>query len=60
MAAAPRAPQFSRERRLEPQITIGLPADQAGFPLMLSAFEGNRAETKTLLPVTGKQQPRYA
>jgi hypothetical protein len=42
---------FSKERRLEPQITIGLLADQNGFPLMVSAFEGNRAETKTMLPV---------
>jgi hypothetical protein len=46
-----REPGFSKERRLEPQITIGLLTDQAGFPLMLSAFEGNRAETKTMLPV---------
>jgi Transposase DDE domain len=42
---------FSKERRLEPQITIGLLTDQSGFPLMVSAFEGNRAETKTMLPV---------
>jgi len=42
---------FSKERRLEPQITIGLLTDQAGFPLMVSAFEGNRAETRTMLPV---------
>jgi hypothetical protein len=42
---------FSKERRLEPQVTIGLLADQAGFPLMVSAFEGNKAETKTMLPV---------
>lgn len=42
---------FSKERRLEPQITIGLLTDQHGFPLMVSAFEGNRAETKTMLPV---------
>ena len=42
---------FSKERRLEPQITIGLLTDQYGFPLMVSAFEGNRAETKTMLPV---------
>jgi hypothetical protein len=46
-----REPGFSRERRLEPQVTIGLLTDQSGFPLMLSAFEGNRAETKTMLPV---------
>ncbi len=42
---------FSKERRLEPQITIGLLTDTAGFPLMVSAFEGNKAETKTMLPV---------
>jgi Transposase DDE domain len=42
---------FSKERRLEPQITIGLLTDQSGFPLMVSAFEGNKAETKTMLPV---------
>ena len=42
---------FSKERRLEPQITIGLLTDQAGFPLMVHAFEGNMAETKTMLPV---------
>lgn len=38
-----REPGFSKERRLEPQITIGLLTDQAGFPLMVSAFEGNKA-----------------
>jgi hypothetical protein len=42
---------FSKERRLEPQITIGLLTDQNGFPLTVAAFEGNKAETKTMLPV---------
>ncbi len=42
---------FSKERRLEPQITIGLLTDPSGFPLMVSAFEGNKAETRTMLPV---------
>ena len=32
-----REPGFSKERRLEPQITIGLLTDQSGFPLGLSA-----------------------
>jgi hypothetical protein len=45
-----REPGFSKERRLEPQITIGLLSDAAGFPLMVSAFEGNKAETTTMLP----------
>jgi hypothetical protein len=49
-----REPGFSKERRLEPQITIGLLTGRAGFPLMLSAFEGNRAETMTMLPVIEK------
>src|SRR6516165_6357573 len=46
-----REPGFSKERRLEPQITIGLLTGQDGFPLTISAFEGNMAETKTMLPV---------
>jgi Transposase DDE domain len=45
-----REPGFSKERRLEPQITIGLLTDAAGFPLLVQAFEGNRAETTTMLP----------
>ena len=45
-----REPGFSKERRLEPQITVGLLTDATGFPLMVEAFEGNRAETTTMLP----------
>jgi len=45
-----REPGFSKERRLEPQITIGLLTDASGFPLMVNAFEGNKAETTTLVP----------
>ena len=45
-----REPGFSKERRLEPQITIGLLTDATGFPLALEAFEGNKAETATMLP----------
>ena len=46
-----RKPGLSKERRLEPQIVIGLLVDQSGFPLGLHSFEGNTAETKTILPV---------
>ena len=46
-----REPGFSKERRLEPQITIGLLTDASGFPLAVEAFEGNKAETATMLPV---------
>jgi Transposase DDE domain len=41
----------SKERRLEPQITLGLLTDASGFPLTVEAFEGNKAETATMLPV---------
>ena len=46
-----REPGFSKERRLEPQITLGLLTDADGFPLTVEAFEGNKAETATMLPV---------
>jgi len=45
-----REPGFSKERRLDPQIVIGLLTDAAGFPLTVHAFEGNTAETTTMLP----------
>jgi hypothetical protein len=46
-----REPGFSKERRLDPQITVGLLTDATGMPLMVDAFEGNRAETKTMIPL---------
>lgn len=42
---------LSKERRLEPQIVVGLLVDQTGFPLSVHSFQGNTAETKTILPV---------
>nr|WP_328829992.1 IS1634 family transposase [Nocardioides acrostichi] len=49
-----REPGFSKERRLEPQITVGMLTDAAGRPLLIEAFEGNfegnKAETRTMLP----------
>jgi len=42
---------LSKERRLEPQIVVGLLADRSGFPLEIHEFEGNLAETKTIVPV---------
>lgn len=38
---------MSKERRLEPQITVGLLVGRDGFPLQIRSFEGNRAEVKT-------------
>jgi len=46
-----REPGFSKERRLEPQITVGLVTGASGFPLTVEAFEDNRAEATTMLSV---------
>jgi transposase len=54
-----RKPGLSKERRLEPQIIIGLLVDQHGFPLGLHSFEGNTAETKTILPVIEAFQAQF-
>jgi transposase len=54
-----RRPGLSKERRLEPQIVIGLLVDQSGFPLGLQSFEGNTAETKTILPVLEEFQKEH-
>jgi hypothetical protein len=54
-----REPGFSKERRLEPQITLGLLTDAAGFPLTVEAFEGNKPETDTMLPVINAFKAAY-
>lgn len=50
---------LSKERRLESQITVGLLTDVSGFPLRGEAFEGNKAETATMLPVIEAFQNAY-
>jgi len=54
-----RKPGLSKERRLEPQIVVGLLVDRNGFPLALTSFTGNTAETKTILPVIKSFQKSY-
>lgn len=54
-----RKPGLSKERRLEPQIVIGLLVNDHGFPLGLTSFTGNTAETKTILPVIDEFRRRY-
>lgn len=51
---------YSKERRVDPQIVVGLLVDRQGFPLEIGCFEGNKAETTTLLPVIGQFQDRHA
>lgn len=54
-----RKPGFSKERRLEPQITVGMLTDATGLPLSIGAFEGNRAETQTMLPMIQRLAKAY-
>ncbi len=51
---------YSKERRVDPQIVVGLLVDRAGFPLEIGCFEGNKAETKTLIPMVNAFQDRHA
>lgn len=50
---------MSKERRVDPQILVGLLVDQGGFPLEVHEFEGNKGETLTLLPVLDQFRQRH-
>lgn len=50
---------FSKERRVDPQIVVGLLVDKTGFPLDVHCFEGNKAETHTLIPVLDAFRARH-
>jgi hypothetical protein len=45
-----RVPGFSKERRVEPLVQIGLLTDATGAPLMVSAYAGNTGETTMMIP----------
>ena len=51
-----REPCFSNQRRLGPQITVGLLNDVEGFPLTVKAFEDNKAESTAAPPVIRNSQ----
>lgn len=50
---------YSKERRVDPQVVVGLLVDRTGFPLEIGCFEGNKAETLTILPVVKAFQARH-
>lgn len=51
---------YSKERRVDPQIVVGLLMDRGGFPLEIGCFEGNKAETSTMIPVIKQFQARHS
>jgi DDE family transposase len=50
---------YSKERRVDPQIVVGLLVDRAGFPLEIGCFEGSKAEKHTLLPIIDAFKNRH-
>ena len=50
---------YSKERRVDPQIVVGLLVDRGGFPLEIGCFEGNKAETHTIIPIVQAFQERH-
>jgi hypothetical protein len=50
---------YSKERRVDPQIVVGLLVDRGGFPLEIGCFEGNKAETATMIPIIKQFQARH-
>jgi hypothetical protein len=50
---------YSKERRVDPQIVVGLLVDRNGFPLEIGCFEGITAETTTILPIIRQFKERH-
>ena len=50
---------YSKERRVDPQIVVGLLVDRTGFPLEIGCFEGNHAETRTIIPIIRQFTERH-
>ena len=50
---------YSKERRVDPQVVVGLLVDRQGFPLEIGCWEGNKAENLTLLPIIRQFAKRH-
>ncbi len=50
---------YSKERRVDPQIVVGLLVDRQGFPLEIGCWEGNTAEKHTIVPIVEAFQARH-
>jgi len=50
---------YSKERRVDPQIVVGLLVDRNGFPLEIGCYEGNKAESATIIPIVKQFAARH-
>ncbi|NYF97672.1 hypothetical protein BJY20_001064 [Janibacter cremeus] len=44
---------------MDPQVVVGLLVDRNGFPLEIGCYEGNKAETTTIIPIVQQFQARH-
>ena len=51
---------YSKERRVDPQIIVGLLVDRHGFPLRIGCWEGSKAETTTIIPIVEAFQQAHS
>jgi hypothetical protein len=51
---------YSKERRVDPQVLVGLLVDRGGFPLQVGCFEGNKAEKATIIPIVTAFAARHS
>jgi len=42
---------YSKDRKVDPQIVVGLLVDRTGMPLEIGCFEGSTAEATTIVPI---------
>ena len=50
---------YSKERRVDPQVVVGLLVDRDGFPLEIGCFAGDKAETLTIVPIVKQFAARH-
>lgn len=50
---------YSKERRVDPQVVVGLLVDSDGFPLEIHMFDGKKPETQTLTVVLDAFRNRH-
>ena len=50
---------YSKERRVDTQIVVGLLVDRNGFPLEIGCYEGDQAETATIVPMVQQFADRH-
>ena len=51
---------YSKERRVDPQVIVGLLVDRHGFPLRIGCWEGSKAETTTIIPIVEAFQAAHS